>query len=411
MGVRTTMHNGRGSARHNDRDFDVELAEHIDGERADENFVWECYGDGDTFQNVERRFYDEHFQASLDAKNARYIEQGHPERVRDMDAYMQSRRTCPEETILQLGTRADGTDVQTLLRVSAEYLHWREQTFPNVKTLSFALHADEPNAGDHIHERHVFIGHDKDGHEYVCQEQALREMGIERPEPDKPVNRHNNAKMTYTAMCRTQFQQICMRHGLEIITEPREAGRAGLSLMEFKTRQEQEHAQQAREQAKECVQQAQERVRQAQEQYQQATQQYDKLMHGIKVMADTWERSRQEAEERIPPMKKALGGGTKIDKPIEDVQADYSALGHYEAEMARERVLRQQAQEHTFRAEKRAEDAERRTAQAEFRAENASFGHEAEIGRAKREIERLKQKLQEHGINPEPDRRIKHKIR
>ena len=63
-------------------------------------------------------------------------------------------------------------------------------------------------------------------------------MGISAPNPEKPIGRHNNAKMTYTAKCREHFQEICKRHGLEIEVQPRERSEMGLTQAEYKTRRE-----------------------------------------------------------------------------------------------------------------------------------------------------------------------------
>ena len=45
--MRATNHSSRewGLARHNDRDFDIEKADHIDPGKQDENYYWNYYGD------------------------------------------------------------------------------------------------------------------------------------------------------------------------------------------------------------------------------------------------------------------------------------------------------------------------------------------------------------------------------
>lgn len=57
---------------------------------------------------------------------------------------------------------------------------------------------------------------DKDGHFIIAQEKALREAGIELPDPSKPEGRYNNRKITFDKMRREMFQEICLKHGLSM---------------------------------------------------------------------------------------------------------------------------------------------------------------------------------------------------
>lgn len=148
---------------------------------------------------------------------------------------------CPEETIWMIGNAEDMIPAKILHNVWTEQKTWMEAMFPQVTVLDWALHVDEQGA-PHIHERHVFIGHDKRGLEVVGQNKALAEMGISAPNPQRPTGRHNNAKMTYTAICRQHFQELCKRHGLDIEVQPRERSEMGLTQAEYKTRQEEKAA-------------------------------------------------------------------------------------------------------------------------------------------------------------------------
>ena len=98
--MRMTIHNGRAgkngayNPRHNDRNFDISHAEHIDPERMPGNVYWNWTGRKDmSFEDCEKAFYEEHCREYLDAVNRRHREQRHPERVRDMDAYRTARQT------------------------------------------------------------------------------------------------------------------------------------------------------------------------------------------------------------------------------------------------------------------------------------------------------------------------------
>lgn len=246
---RTTLHNGRKNrqgqayrASHNDRKFDLDKAEHIEQERTKENIYWHYLQKENPdmdFSTAEKTFYKDHFEEALSIRNSSYIQHGNKKQVKTLEEYMQEH--CPEETIWMIGNAEDMIPAKILHNVWKEQKAWMEATFPQVTVLDWALHVDEQGA-NHIHERHVFIGHDKKGREVVGQNKALAEMGISAPNPQRPTGRHNNAKMTYTAKCREHFQEICKKHGLEIEVQPRERSEMGLTQAEYKTRQEEKAA-------------------------------------------------------------------------------------------------------------------------------------------------------------------------
>ena len=243
---RVTMHNGRAgksgifTAKHNDRNFDTSTAEHIKTDQVKKNWTWHRYQKTDaamTFDQAEKRFYEERFGKSLELQNERHRQSRHLERVKTIDEYRTSKQTCPEETILQVGKLGDTISPQLLHKIALEQINWEIKTFPNVKVLDAAIHVDEDGA-PHMHKRQVWIANGKDGLT-VSQNKALKEMGIERPDTSKKENRWNNAKMTYTERCRDHFQELCRKHGLDIEVEPKDASESGLSLLEYQRRQEQ----------------------------------------------------------------------------------------------------------------------------------------------------------------------------
>lgn len=246
---RTTLHNGRKNrqgqayrASHNDRKFDLDKAEHIEQERTKENIYWHYLQKENPdmdFSTAEKTFYKNHFEEALSIRNSSYIQHGNKKQVKTLEEYMQEH--CPEETIWMIGNAEDMIPAKILHNVWTEQKTWMEAMFPQVTVLDWALHVDEQGA-PHIHERHVFIGHDKRGLEVVGQNKALAEMGISALNPQRPTGRHNNAKMTYTAICRQHFQELCKRHGLDIEVQPRERSEMGLTQAEYKTRQEEKAA-------------------------------------------------------------------------------------------------------------------------------------------------------------------------
>lgn len=237
--MRATIHNGRTShlgaftPKHNDRNFNISHAEHIDPERVKDNRYWNWTGNPETsFEAAEIAFYEKHIRKHLDAQNARYKAQRHAERAKTMDEYRRSPQTCPEEVILQIGKMGDTIPADMMARIIQEQINWEQKQFPGVKALDVALHMDEQGA-PHIHERRAWIYTDRDGNLAISQNKALEQMGVELPNPDKPRGRFNNRKQTFSRMCREHLLQICKEHGLEIEEIPQEKSRSGRTLEDY----------------------------------------------------------------------------------------------------------------------------------------------------------------------------------
>jgi hypothetical protein len=243
--MRATMHNGRYSkdgvynAKHNDRQFNLQHAPHINTEKTDNNYYehrYEKIAPNMSFEDAEKRFYNETFSAALIAQNERYIKNGHRERCKTTEDLRLNPRTCPEETIMTIGKKGDTIDIDTLKSIVRQQIKFERKFFPNVKYLDVALHVDEEGA-PHFHTRKVWVAHNQDGC-IVSQNKALAEMGVEAPNRDQPITRYNNPKITYSAICRDNFLELCYAHGIEVEERPQEPSRSGLSLIEYKNRQE-----------------------------------------------------------------------------------------------------------------------------------------------------------------------------
>lgn len=248
--MRATIHNGRTShlgaftPKHNDRNFDINNAEHIDPERVKNNRYWNWTGKEITFEAAEQAFYEKHIRKHLDAQNARYRAQRHAERAKTMDEYRRSPQTCPEEVILQIGKRGDTIPADMMARIIQEQINWEQQQFPGVKVLDVALHMDEQGA-PHIHERRAWVYTDKNGNFAISQNRSLEQMGVELPNPNKPRSRFNNRKMTFSRMCREHLLQICREHGLEIEEIPQEKSLSGRTLDDYKAGEAEKRAAEA----------------------------------------------------------------------------------------------------------------------------------------------------------------------
>ena len=237
--MRATIHNGRTShlgaftPKHNDRNFDINHAEHIDPERVKNNRYWNWTGKEITFEAAEQAFYEKHIRKHLDAQNARYRAQRHAERAKTMDEYRRSPQTCPEEVILQIGKLGDTIPADMMARIIQEQINWEQEQFPGVKVLNVALHMDEQGA-PHIHERRAWVYTDKTGNLAISQNKSLEQMGVELPNPDRPRGRFNNRKQTFSKKCREHLLQICREHGLEIEEIPQEKSRSGRTLEDYR---------------------------------------------------------------------------------------------------------------------------------------------------------------------------------
>ena len=215
-----TRHNGRAGThgtynpKHNDRSFDLANSEHIDPERAKGNIYWDCFHgfrsaldpqDPDdlaaTFSEVERQFYESSYSEFIEKQNERNAKIRHTERNRSIPDLLSSRKTCPEETIYQMGTLDEHASAEDLMNIVTEFIEeFKVKYGEHVHVLDWALHLDESTP--HIHERHVFDCENKYGEVAPQQEKALEALGFELPDPDKPLSRRNNRKITFDAACR-----------------------------------------------------------------------------------------------------------------------------------------------------------------------------------------------------------------
>lgn len=249
--MRATIHNGRTShlgaftPKHNDRNFNIKNAEHIDPERVKDNRYWNWTGNPETtFEAAEQAFYEKHIRKHLDAQNARYRAQRHAERAKTMDEYRRSPQTCPEEVILMIGKAGDTIPADMMARIIQEQINWEQKQFPGVKVLDVALHMDEQGA-PHIHERRAWVYTDKDGNTAISQNKSLEQMGVELPNPDRPRGRFNNRKQTFSKRCREHLLQICREHGLEIEDIPQEKSKSGRTLEDYQAGEAEKRAAEA----------------------------------------------------------------------------------------------------------------------------------------------------------------------
>lgn len=332
--MRATIHNGRTShlgaftPRHNDRNFNISHAEHIDPERVKDNRYWNWTGKEITFEAAEVAFYEKHIRQHLDAQNSRYRAQRHAERVKTMDEYRKSPQTCPEEVILQIGKLGDTIPADMMARIIQEQINWEQKQFPGVKVLNVALHMDEQGA-PHIHERRAWVYTDKDGNFAISQNKSLEQMGVELPNPNKPRGRFNNRKQTFSRMCREHLLQICREHGLEIEEIPQEKSKSGLSHVAYMTRQEEEKAANA-ERRRQFSERAAESAEKQAESARDTARSYEERAERVagQINAEYGELAdaglqKQAMQEQLEEMQERL---ERVQEQLEYARADYKKI-------------------------------------------------------------------------------------
>lgn len=249
--MKLTRHNGRSgrhgayNPRHNDRRFDLENNEHIDQERAKQNVYWDCYQgfhfpkDQEqenrivySFEQIERAFYSEHYDDYCEAQHERNRKAGHSNRDRSTEDFWRDKKTCPEESLIQIGTMEKSVSPAVLAEIAAEFFEEFDRRFgDHIHILDWSLHLDE--ATPHIHERHVFDCENRYGEVAPQQEKALETLGFELPYPDQKPGKMNNRKKTFDAACREMLFDICRNHGLHLDHEPEYGGRAYLEKQDY----------------------------------------------------------------------------------------------------------------------------------------------------------------------------------
>ena len=245
--MRATMHTGRTrkdgavySVKHNDRNYDLSKSDNVNPDLVHKNLylIVDEKGiattpDGVTFDQHEHQMYQTLFGDSLDAQNRRYKAQSKDKFVKTIDEYRSSPRTCPEEIIMQIGTKDDEIPRKALTRAMNFWLSEMQTRYgSNIHLLDIAVHVDEPG-GIHAHVRWVYSKSGKDGRT-VSQRGALSELGIERPDMTKPDSQYNNAKVTFTEQARSLWLDSIERSGgPDIIAVAKTPGKKSMTKEEY----------------------------------------------------------------------------------------------------------------------------------------------------------------------------------
>ncbi len=238
--MKATLHIGKGTGKHNDRTFDLNKATHIDQTRQNDNFYINRYlDDSITFEECERRYFQENYSQGLEIQNEKYRKRRQYGYIRSIDDLMKGEKTQVKEMILQIGNKDNHPAKEVLL----ECVHQFNEEFnkrygTNAHILNIAIHNDETTS--HAHIRFICDFVDKDGIKKICTDKALKKLGIKPPKATAKTDRYNNALQTFTEQIRFIWNQIIKNHGIEIDDTVINASQKHLTVLEYKTKKLQE---------------------------------------------------------------------------------------------------------------------------------------------------------------------------
>ena len=184
------------------------------------------------------------------------------------------------------------------------------EKFPNAKILDFAVHLDETTP--HVHMRKVWLAQDEYGDLYINQNQAFKEMEIERPHPEKPQGRYNNPKMVYSEICREKFIEIAKEKGIGIETEPLEPSKKSKELLQWQIEQDKKHIEE--------LEQTIEKTRAQNEELRENIAENEKALKSQNTALKGYSDKVEKLQETIEEQEKCISGYKKIKEKL--VQKD-----------------------------------------------------------------------------------------
>lgn len=238
--MKATLHIGRGTVKHNERKFNLNNATHIDQTKQNENFYINRYLDDTiTFEECEKRYYQENYLQGLEAQNEKYRKRRQYGYIRSIDELMKGEKTQPKEMILQIGNKDNQPDKEVLLKCIYQFNEEFNRRYgTNAHILDIAIHNDETTS--HAHIRFICDYTDKDGIKKICTDKALKALGIKPPKETAKADRYNNALQTFTEQIRLIWNTIIKRNGIEIDETVHNASQKHLTVLEYKDKKLQE---------------------------------------------------------------------------------------------------------------------------------------------------------------------------
>ena len=347
--MKATVRNGRATAsgkvynaNHNTKTETRNQERHIDHSRTEQNINLQFTAEGKVrrcgsfdAKAFEISRYEELYGTGQEAKNARYIADGHPERCKSVADIYASRRTAPLETIIQLGSRDTDIDPQErkekLMAATAELIDGLQKRWgDNLHLLDLAIHLDEGVA--HCHLRMTFSALDKFGQRVPNQAQAFEAMGIQRPDPTAKEGKYNCPLITFSELIRQEFYDLCEKRGIIIDREVKNPSQKHLSVLEYKCKKMEEVVDILTTQKKELEAVATEQAQMivlAKAEIEQVRTERDTLRDQNSITRTIQEALQQpdiSIEAEIIPEKKSLTGKVVEPEKVKLTRTDYEWL-------------------------------------------------------------------------------------
>ena len=314
----------------------------------------------------ELQFYKDRFGAARERKNAEYIRTGHKSDVRTMEQVINNKKTAPLETIYQIGKEGEHVTPEQLEKVFREFTNWMQQQYgSNMEILDVALHVDE--ATPHIHARYVFFARDRNGDLDVNQTAAFKELGIERPNPDKKVGKYNNSLMTFTERNREQFYTICERNGIEINREVENPSQKHLDVLAFKS----EALQKENRDLEEKLQKTEEKMQIVVGQMEEAEQKKGRIEETVIQLKQAGKDYQAKIEEQArQTTEQAQQQAQKIEQQAQQEAAQQKAAAAAQAALITQKAA-SEAEQMIANAAETAQEAQRQAKEAQEMKEHA----------------------------------------
>lgn len=192
--------------RERERELRLGIEPHI---KDNENYV--------IIQDIDiKEAYEALFEDAIEDYNKKVESHGHKERrIESAEAYYNKIKNDPDkrtsyEIIVQVGSKEDTADEETLMNIYNDYLQGWLKEYPNLKIIGAYYHGDETTP--HLHIDYIPIA-EKNQRGMACQvsqKGAFREMGIEG------TGRQDTAQMVWQRMEYDRLNEICEGYGLEI---------------------------------------------------------------------------------------------------------------------------------------------------------------------------------------------------
>ena len=222
------------STKHNNREFDLDKAKHINKEKTKDNIIITYDNQPfETLDSVELKFYNERYGKWLNQKNNNYIKDGHKEKTKTMEEMMTIKNYKVKEMLIQVGDKDDNIGEEKFIQVINDLLETMKNKYPNFQMIDASIHLDETTP--HCHLRGIFDIYNKKYDRYeIFQKRALNEMGFYQPDLTKPETKFNNCKISFDKDLREMIAKIVKKvANTQVNLVPRE-NTEHLDILNFK---------------------------------------------------------------------------------------------------------------------------------------------------------------------------------